>query len=152
MTISTLMKLYELSVFLWKILSFFDSPSVRFAISEWMHSDTSFAYCITRCKEMIAILSKNIIRIQFCIFKNIHLFKIPKQVPFTSNAHIARMLLPRKITHLLVRFEKHMVDSEHRLHFVPSMIKFHSPVKQRKRENEMSTHNQRRSKKKWQSS
>lgn len=75
-------------------------------------------------------------------------FKIPKQVPFTFNAHIAKMLLPRKITHLLVRFEKHMVDSEHRLHFVPSMIKFHSPVKQRKRENEMSTHNQRRSKKK----
>lgn len=42
-----------------------------------------------------------------------------------------------KVPYLLARFEKHMVDSEYRLHFVPSMIKFHSPVKKREKNTEI---------------
>lgn len=41
-----------------------------------------------------------------------------------------------KVPYLLARFEKHMVDSEYRLHFVPSMIKFHSPVKKREKKHQ----------------
>lgn len=36
-------------------------------------------------------------------------------------------------THLLIQFEKHMVDFECRLHFVPSMIKFRNPERKKKK-------------------
>lgn len=110
-----------------EIFCFFDSP-IRSTVFE----------CI-QIQAMHSIKYKNdsnsigSFRIQFYPFKHIHKF-INSKVQFNFNVY-NKNLLPATLlfsiqnTYLLEQFGKHMVDSVLQLHFVPSMIKFHSPVK-----------------------
>lgn len=127
----TLMKLYEL-----KILLSVNSFSLRYVL----YTFYSFNKCIQNAWNAISLFATRDFHsdnVRIPKWEHFFFLEILRKINSQAGRNFTLKYLAKKIlwnlTHLLIQFEKHMVDSECQLHSVPSMTKFHSPEKSKEK-------------------